>query len=83
MYRPKIQSDILDPALNASEKAILALLKQNPKYSREEIAERISKTVRTVQRALDSLKEKGYIKRSVSALKLSGIIRLLFEPIRI
>lgn len=64
LYRPKIQSDILDPALNASEKTILALLKQNPKYSREEIAERISKTVRTVQRALDSLKEKGYIKRS-------------------
>ena len=38
-------------------------LKQNPAISREEIAEMVSKTVRTVQRALGSLTEKGYIKR--------------------
>ncbi|MBQ9061468.1 MAG: winged helix-turn-helix transcriptional regulator [Eubacterium sp.] len=38
-------------------------LKQKPDASREEIANRISKTVRTVQRALNSLGEKGYIVR--------------------
>jgi ATP-dependent DNA helicase RecG len=42
---------------------VLAVLKQDPTISREEIAERISKTVRTVQRALVSLTDKGYIKR--------------------
>ena len=39
-------------ALNITEQAVLAELKQ-----------RVSKTVRTVQRALGSLTEKGYIKR--------------------
>lgn len=43
--------------------SVLAILKQNPDSSRDEIAEKISKTVRTVQRALDSLREKGYIER--------------------
>ncbi|MGI6671904.1 MAG: helix-turn-helix domain-containing protein [Christensenellales bacterium] len=31
--------------------------------SREEIADKISKTVRTVQRALNSLGDKGYIRQ--------------------
>ena len=51
-------------ALNITEQAVLAVLKQNPAISREEIAERVSKTERTVQRALGSLTEKGYIKRA-------------------
>lgn len=67
IYRPQIQSDILnvtlDVTLNGTEMSVLALLKQKPDSSRDEIAEKISKTVRTVQRALDSLKDKGYIKR--------------------
>lgn len=67
IYRPQIQSDIpsvtLDVTLNGTEMSVLALLKQKPDSSREEIAEKISKTVRTVQRALDSLKNKGYIER--------------------
>lgn len=65
--RPQIQSDIFDVTLNVTlngtEKAVLAILNQKPDSSRGEIADKISKTVRTVQRALDSLKEKGYIKR--------------------
>ncbi len=64
------QSDILDVTLdvtlNGTEKAVYAILKQKPDSSREEISEKISKTVRTVQRALDSLKDKGYIKREGS-----------------
>jgi len=67
LYRPQIQSDIpsvtLDVTLNGTEMSVLALLKQKPDSSREEIADKISKTTRTVQRALDSLKDKGYIRR--------------------
>ena len=43
--------------------AVLAIIKQKPNSSREEIADKISKTVRTVQRALDSLRKKGYVQR--------------------
>ena len=53
----------LNVTLNATEVAVLALLKSNPNLTRIELSERISKTVRTVQSALDSLKEKGYITR--------------------
>ncbi len=67
IYRPQVQSDILDVTLdvtlNGTEKAVYAILKQKPDSSREEIADKISKTVRTVQRALNSLVEKGYIRR--------------------
>lgn len=67
LFRPKFQSDILDVTLdvtlNGTEMAVLTILKQKSDSSREEIAEKIFKTVRTVQRALDSLKEKGYIRR--------------------
>ena len=42
---------------------VLTILKQKPDISRDEIATKIAKTIRTVQRALDSLREKGYIKR--------------------
>ncbi len=70
IYRPQLQSDrivipgvTLDVTLNGTEMMVLALLKQKPDSSRDEIAEKISKTSRTVQRALDSLKEKGYIRR--------------------
>ena len=67
IFRPQLQSDIpsvtLDVTLNGTEMSVLAILKQNPDSTRDEIAEKISKTVRTVQRALDSLREKGYIER--------------------
>lgn len=49
--------------LNNTARPVLAVLSQNPEISREETAKRVSKTVRTVQRALVSLTEKGYIKR--------------------
>ena len=66
LYRSKLQRDIpvvtLDVTLNATETAVLALLQQKPAFSRSEIADKI-KTVRTVQRALDSLLDKGYIQR--------------------
>ena len=67
LYRPRLQSDIrnatLDVTLNGTEMAVLAILKQKPNSTRDEIADKISKTVRTVQRALDALRDKGYIRR--------------------
>ena len=73
IHRPKFISDTSNvtydvtygkgEALNITEQAVFAVLKQDPTISREEIAERVAKTVRTVQRALVSLTEKGYIKR--------------------
>ena len=67
LYRPLLQSDIpsvtFDVTLNGTEMAVLAILKQKPNSSRNEIADQISKTVRTAQRALDSLRDKGYIQR--------------------
>ena len=67
IYRPELQNDIpsvtLDVTLNGMEMAVLAILKQKPDSSRDEMADKISKTVRTVQRALDSLRDKGYIRR--------------------
>ena len=67
LYRPALRSDIpsitLDVTLNGTEMTVLAILKQKPDSSRGEIAKKISKTVRTVQRALDSLRDKGYIQR--------------------
>ena len=50
-------------SLNSTEMAVLALLQQNPTYSRNELADMISRTTRTVQRNLISLKAKGFIKR--------------------
>ncbi len=46
-----------------STEEILKLLKENPLYSREEMALAIGKTIRTVQRALDSLVDGGKIRR--------------------
>ena len=67
LYRPQFQSDIppvtLHVTLNGTETAVLAILKKKPDSSRGEIADQISKTVRTVQRVLDSLRNKGYIRR--------------------
>ena len=63
LYRPQLQSDIQSVTLNGTEMSVLAILKQKLYSSREEIANKISKTIRTVQRAFDSLRDKGYIQR--------------------
>lgn len=53
----------LNGTLKSDERRVLELLKYNPQIKREEIAVSISKSVRTVQRILDSLTEKGIVKR--------------------
>ncbi|TDP56377.1 RNA-binding domain-containing protein [Aminicella lysinilytica] len=53
-------------SLKPTDKAVYDLLKSNPSYTREEVSCYISKTVRTVQRSMDSLRDKGYIERQGS-----------------
>ena len=48
-------------SLNGTGMSVLAILRQRPDSSRDEIADKILKTVKTMQQALDSFKEKGYI----------------------
>lgn len=49
--------------LSKTEKAVYELLKVQPNLTREELSIEISKTIKTVQRALDGLKTKGHISR--------------------
>ena len=61
--------------VNELDFEVLHLLKENPVYTREEIAQKVGKTVRTVQRALDRLKEDGKIVRIGN--KVSGYWEVL------
>ena len=49
--------------LNETEKDIYNLIKDNPKITRDEMALKINKTIRTIQRITNSLVSKGYILR--------------------
>ena len=51
------------PAKVATDVAVYALLKEDPTQTREMLALRTGKTVRTIQRALDKLVSEGRIKR--------------------
>ena len=50
-------------SLNKNEQAVLGLLGKSPYYTRQELAEATSKSLRTIQRTLDSLREKDLIER--------------------
>ena len=64
---------------------VLGLLKENPAQTREQLAERIGKTVRTIQRALDRLSDDGIRKRigsnrsgrSAAPTRISPSLRML------
>ncbi len=49
--------------VNKTEQAVYALLKDYPDFTREQLADKTAKTVRTIQRTLDSLRDKGLIER--------------------
>ena len=49
--------------VNELDGEVMLLLKENPVYTREEIAQKVGKTARTVQRSLDRLKEAKKIVR--------------------
>ena len=43
--------------------AVLDLIKKNPSVKQTELAEQTGKSVRSIKRIIDSLKEKQYIRR--------------------
>lgn len=61
--------------VNELDFEVLRLLKENPVYTREEISQKVEKTARTVQRALDRLKEDGKIVRIGN--KVSGYWKVI------
>ena len=60
--------------LSNTDIIILNEIKLNPKTNRKEISEKINKTVRTVQRSLNKLKQKNIIKRIGSKNNCSWIV---------
>ena len=61
-YRKKVTSNVTI-ILSKTDILVLDQLKENPKYTRDDIALKINKTVRTVQRSIDKLKQNGQIRR--------------------
>lgn len=61
----KCQNDTLDGTLKISlnELALLKMIKKNPSITQNELAEKMGKSVRTIKREMNELKEKGYIQR--------------------
>ena len=49
--------------LNKNEQAVYCLLEKNPYYTRQELADATSKSLRTIQRTLDSLRKKDLVER--------------------
>ena len=60
------RTPIQNVTVNKTEEAVLALLRIHSDYTREQLAESTAKTVRTIQRVLNSLKEKNLIERKGS-----------------
>lgn len=56
-------NDQINVQLNAVEQQILSIVIENPSLTLDEIALSISKSAKTVQRSLDSLREKKVISR--------------------
>ena len=58
-----IESGTVNISLNNNEQAVYGLLGKNPYYTRQELADATSKSLRTIQRTLDSLRKKDLLKR--------------------
>jgi ATP-dependent DNA helicase RecG len=58
-----IEGVTVNISLNKNEQAVYCLLKKNPYYTRQELADATSKSLRTIQRTLDSLRKKELIER--------------------
>ena len=72
-------SDELRDAIDVSldERAVLNVLKADPKMTQEELASRIGKSLRTIKRITVSLTEKGLLKREHG--KRNGIWKVIEE----
>ena len=58
---PKSQFDTLDCTLE--ELAVLELVSKNPSIKQKELVEETGKSISTIKRIMESLQEKGYIRR--------------------
>ena len=58
-----IESGTVNISLNKNEQAVYGLLGKNHYYTRQELADATSKSLRTIQRTLDSLRKKDLIER--------------------
>lgn len=58
---PKSQFDTLDCTLE--ELAVLELVSKNPAIKQKELVEETGKSISTIKRIMESLQEKGYIRR--------------------
>lgn len=58
-----IESGTVNISLNKNEQAVYGLLGKNPYYTRQELADATSKSLRTIQRTLYSLRKKDLIER--------------------
>ncbi len=58
-----IEGGTVNISLNKNEQVVYCLLEKNPYYTRQELADATSKSLRTIQRTLDSLRKKELIER--------------------
>ena len=58
-----IEGVTVNISLNKNERAVYYLLEKNPYYTRKELADATSKSLRKIQRTLDSLRKKELIER--------------------
>jgi ATP-dependent DNA helicase RecG len=66
--------DFANGVANATELAVLELLKQDGTLTLDEMANRVGKSARTVERAITSLKTRGYLQRLGSKTKGTWIV---------
>ena len=64
--RNVVTNVVTNVVLTKNEKMVLSMLQDNPRLSALDISAMMGKTSRTIQRVLDSLKNKGLIKREGS-----------------
>lgn len=55
--------DVESKKLSETEQAVLNAIKEKPELTREDLTKRTGRSMRTIQRALDSLRESGLIER--------------------
>jgi predicted HTH transcriptional regulator len=58
-----VLNDVINVVLNKAEQAAVAIIKESPLTTAEQLAARLSKSTRTAQRYLDSLQKKNIIRR--------------------
>lgn len=58
-----IESGTVNISLNKNEQAVYSILGKNPYFTRQELADATSKSLRTIQRTLNSLRKKDLIER--------------------